>query len=84
MAREDNQHLRRKRNNEMNDIVTITRTPMQRATFSAGKQSAAVRDASWGIVRQDVVAYGSPSDAGAGGRLAVRENAEALRRLRDA
>lgn len=33
---------------------------------------------------QEVVAYGSPSDAGEGGRRAVREHAEALRRLRDA
>lgn len=69
----------------MSDTVTIIRTPAQQATFSVlGRQSATVREASWGVSHQEVVSYGSPSDAGHGCRLAVRENAEALRRLRDA
>ncbi len=67
------------------DTVTITRTPAHRASFSApGRQSATVHNATWATLQQEVVSYGSPSDAGTGGRLAVRENAEALRRLRDA
>ena len=69
----------------MSDTVTITQTPVQQATFSTPSSPATtVRDATWHIDSQEVVAFGSPSDAGEGGRLAVRENSEALRRLRDA
>ncbi|MFL5953847.1 MAG: hypothetical protein ACJ76I_07040 [Gaiellaceae bacterium] len=39
-------------------------------------------ESSW-ILSQEVVAYGSPADAGEGGRLAVRQHGDALRQLRD-
>ena len=69
----------------MTDTVTIKRTPVQQATFSAPRApETTVRSATWHVASQEVVAFGSPSDAGEGGRLAVRENTEALRRLRDA
>jgi hypothetical protein len=87
MTREDNRLARRKEHKKMtHDTVTIKRTPAQRASFSSvfGDYESSVRDSSWAIIRHEVVSYGSPSDAGLGGRLAVRENAEALRRLRDA
>lgn len=34
--------------------------------------------------KQEVVAFGSPADAGRGGRIAVRQHADVLQRLADA
>ena len=62
--------------------VTITQTSLdlqqvQQTTESAGAWEAA------GQPDQQVVSFGTPADAAEGGRLAVREHADALRRLRD-
>jgi hypothetical protein len=64
--------------------VTITTAPLPGAgaTSTEQTQAHAAWEASW-ILAQDVVDFGSPADASEAGRLAVRENAEALRRLRD-
>lgn len=63
--------------------VTITTTPPTGATTSTDQpQAPTAWKADW-ILEQEVVVFGSPADAGEGGRRAVREHAEALRRLRD-
>jgi hypothetical protein len=63
----------------MAETITINSAPAQRATGATPK----VEQVTWRLRRQEVVAYGSPSDAGEGGRRAVQEHADALRRLRD-
>jgi hypothetical protein len=64
--------------------IMIGDTPRQRVKKST-VQRFAVGSMSWRVLPlQEVVAFGSPTDAGVGGRLAVREHAEALQRLRDA
>jgi hypothetical protein len=64
--------------------VTITTTPPTGVTTTSTDQPQTPTSwkADW-ILEQEVVDYGSPADAGEGGRLAVREHADALRRLRD-
>ena len=63
--------------------VTINTTPAMSVTTSTDQpQAQTAWKADW-ILEQEVVVFGSPADAGEGGRLAVREHAGALRRLRD-
>lgn len=62
--------------------VTITTTPPMGATSTDQPQAHTAWKADW-ILEQEVVVFGSPANAGEGGRLAVREHADALRRLRD-
>ncbi len=58
-------------------------TTVTGATTSTDQpQAEQTWQAEW-IPSQEVVRFGSPADAGEGGRLAVREHAAALRRLRD-
>ncbi len=65
-------------------MSTITMQQTENAIHSTVKQELVTRwRATWILPEQEVVAFGTPSDAGVGGRLAVREHAEALRRLRD-
>jgi len=65
--------------------LTMTNT----ATLFGATTSTDLRPATWAdwradwLLPQEVVVFGSPADAGEGGRLAVREHAEALRQLRD-
>jgi hypothetical protein len=62
----------------MPETITIKSVVAQRATTMPK-----VEQVTWNVLRNEVVAYGSPSDAGEGGRRAVQEHADALKRLRD-
>jgi len=53
------------------------------ATTTTGPPPVRQRLSSPVDMDQEVVAYGSPSDAGEGGQRAVEDHAEALRILRD-